>query len=114
MHKAVHNAIFLPEAQGVDKDIRHIGKGDGPISPLGQTKIIRKPTNVTGIVGSSKDEFRCSVVPRANVRDIWFSFHQHFCTMRVCVCVRACVRACVCVCVCVCMYGGKVKQIYMY
>ena len=60
----MHNGSFLPEAQGVDKDIR-LGKEDGPslFSPLERTKIIRKPTNVTGIVGSSKDEFRCSVVP---------------------------------------------------
>ena len=64
-HKAVHNASFLPEAQGVDIDIR-LEKGDGPapfFHPLAKTKMIRIPTNVTGIVCSSKNEFKCSVVP---------------------------------------------------
>ena len=60
----MHNASFLPEAQGMDEDGR-LEKGNGPapfFHPLAKNKMIRKPTNVTGVVGSSKNEFRCSVV----------------------------------------------------
>ena len=39
-----------------------------------------KITNVTSVVRCTKDEFRCSVVPRANVRHIWFTLYQNFST----------------------------------
>ena len=72
-----------------------------------RTKIVRQPTNVTSVVSGSKNELRCSVVPWANVRDIRFSLHQHFCasTVSVCVCM------CVCVCVCVCVWRRKKKML---
>ena len=39
-----------------------------------------KITNVTSVVRCTKDEFRCSVVPRANVRHIRFTLYQNFST----------------------------------
>ena len=42
-------------------------------------------TNVTGVVGGSKYEFRSSVVARTDVGDVGLSLHQDLCT--VCVCV---------------------------
>lgn len=41
-------------------------------------------TNITSVVCCTEDEFRCSVVPRANVRNIWFTLHQNFCTAGTC------------------------------
>lgn len=36
-------------------------------------------TNVGRVVGGSEDEFRCAVVPRANIADVGFSCDKDLC-----------------------------------
>lgn len=36
----------------------------------------RERTNLGGVIGGPKDELRCTVVPRTNVRHIRFVFHK--------------------------------------
>lgn len=40
-------------------------------------------TNLGCIVGSTKDQFRCAVVSGANVRHVWFVFHQNLGTAEI-------------------------------
>ena len=46
--------------------------------PIAMYNIMLRLTNVTSVVCCTKDEFRCSVVPRTDVRHIRFTLHQNF------------------------------------
>lgn len=40
-------------------------------------RILRCLTDLGSVVGGTEDEFWCSVVPRANVRDVWLVLYQY-------------------------------------
>ncbi len=43
----------------------------------GETTSFERLTDISGVVGRTKDELRCSVVPRADVADIWLPRYQY-------------------------------------
>lgn len=43
----------------------------------------RRLTDVCGVVGSAEDQFRCPVVPRTDVRNVWFALDQDLRTSEI-------------------------------